>query len=1129
MNATPMKAREVFLAAVQMAPEAWPAYLAEACGADEELRRRVANLLQAHQEAGSFLAPDAPPPGGTVDEPIGERAGTVVGPYKLMEQIGEGGMGLVFVAEQQHPVRRKVAFKVIKPGMDTRQVVARFEAERQALALMDHPNIAKVHDGGETDSGRPYFVMELVKGVPITEFCDQNQVPVRDRLELFLSVTQAVQHAHQKGVIHRDIKPSNVLVMSQDGTPVVKVIDFGIAKAIGQQLTDKTIYTQFAQMVGTPLYMSPEQAGQSSLDVDTRSDIYSLGVLLYELLTGTTPFTKERLRQVDYDEMRRIICEEEPPRPSTRISTLGQAAATVSAQRKSDPRRLSQVIRGELDWIVMKALEKDRNRRYETANAFAADVQRYLQDEPVQACPPSAWYRFRKFTRRNKTALAVAGLILFVVAMLGGGGGWVIRDRAAREQRLTAQVELILDDVNELEREQRWPEARAAVERAEAALAGGEIGDAIQRRVGEARRDVAFVAELDRIRQERATLVEGKLNNAGAARDYARAFRDYGVDIETLPADEAVARLRARPALTVPIASALDDWVEARRALGERESSWKPLIAIARGVDPDPLRDQFRAASGRPVTPELQAELLRLAKSVDIKAQRPATINALAHTLIRVQLADAALGMLRDGEYAYPADFWLNFDLGIMLSRRNDNAGALRYCSAAVSLRPDSAAAHNNLGNVLADKGQLDEAIQEYQKAVDIGPTPAKAHNNLGTALQAKGKLDEAIAEYRKALSLGLQVAPVHNNLGVALAHKGQLDEAIQEFQKAIDVDPRYAKAHNSFGSALRAKGQLDQAIEECKEAIKIDPKYATAHYNLGVILYEKGRVDEAITEYEKATELDPTNAAAQYNLAIALSDKGRWNETIAPLQKALLLDPKDAKAHGALGQALRTQGRFVEARASTRRSLDLLPRDHPLHKRATRQLQECERLIALEEKLLAILERKDKPADAAEGLALARLCQQYKRLYAASARFYAEAFETKPELAKNPATGLRYDAACAAALAGCGQGEDAAKLDNEERTRLRRQAMDWLRADLAAWAKLLDRDPKQFRAAVTKTLQHWQTDADLAGLRDQDALAKLPQTERAECNKLWADIGALLARVNSRANEELSRKKHGR
>jgi serine/threonine-protein kinase len=343
----------------QPSPEKRAAFLDTACGANVELRQRIEALLNAHDKAGGFLQeePQAGNAVATVDEPVTERPGSVIGPYKLLEQIGEGGFGVVFMAEQTQPVRRKVALKVLKPGMDTRQVVARFEAERQALAIMDHPNIAKVYDGGVTPAGRPYFVMELVKGVPITDFCDQNQLTPQQRLELLIPVCQAVQHAHQKGIIHRDLKPSNVLVSRHDATPVVKVIDFGVAKALGQELTDKTLFTAIAQVIGTPLYMSPEQAGMSDLDIDTRSDIYSLGVLLYELLTGTTPFTKERFKKAAYDEIRRIIREEEPPRPSTRLSESKESLPSIAAQRHTEPARLTKLVRGELDWIVMKALE----------------------------------------------------------------------------------------------------------------------------------------------------------------------------------------------------------------------------------------------------------------------------------------------------------------------------------------------------------------------------------------------------------------------------------------------------------------------------------------------------------------------------------------------------------------------------------------------------------------------------------------------------------------------------------------------------------------------------------------------------------------------------------------------------
>jgi eukaryotic-like serine/threonine-protein kinase len=410
---------EIFFAAMERESlEARAAYLDEACGADFDLRRRVERLLAAQQNVGSFLdSPAAGPTMNVVSIEMLEGPGTVIGPYKLLEQIGEGGMGIVYMAEQAQPVRRKVALKIIKPGMDTRQVIARFEAERQALAMMDHPNIAKVLDAGATESGRPYFVMELVRGVPLTEYCDQHRLPINKRLDLFMQVCQAVQHAHQKGIIHRDIKPTNVLVTALDGVPLPRVIDFGIAKATGQSLTDKTLFTGFAQLIGTPLYMSPEQAELSAVDVDTRSDIYSLGVLLYELLTGTTPFDQDTFRTAALDEVRRIIREEEPPKPSTRLSGLGATLTTVSDSRQTDARTLSRSLRGELDWIVMKALEKDRGRRYDTASDLARDVERYLAGDVVEAGPPSGWYRVRKYVRRNRlvlTTTVIVGLALIV-------------------------------------------------------------------------------------------------------------------------------------------------------------------------------------------------------------------------------------------------------------------------------------------------------------------------------------------------------------------------------------------------------------------------------------------------------------------------------------------------------------------------------------------------------------------------------------------------------------------------------------------------------------------------------------------------------------------------------------------
>ncbi|HKI31789.1 MAG TPA: protein kinase [Gemmataceae bacterium] len=394
------------------------AYLEGACGGDRALRARIEALLAAHDAGGGVL--DAPPSAlipTAAYRPLTEGPGTVIGPYKLLQQIGEGGMGVVYMAEQQEPVRRMVALKIIKPGMDSSQVIARFEAERQALAMMDHQNIARVLDAATTESGRPYFVMELVHGVPITRFCDDNQLTPRERLALFVPVCQAIQHAHQKGIIHRDVKPSNVLVTMYDDKPVPKVIDFGVAKAIEQRLTEKTLFTQFGALVGTFEYMSPEQAEMNAFGVDTRSDIYSLGVLLYELLTGTTPLERTRLREAALDEMVRLIREEEAPRPSVRLSSSNNLPK-IAAARKTEPARLSKLVRGEIDWIVMKCLEKDRSRRYETANEVARDLERYLADEPVEACPPSSSYRLRKFARKHKKALATAAA--FVVLLVAG-------------------------------------------------------------------------------------------------------------------------------------------------------------------------------------------------------------------------------------------------------------------------------------------------------------------------------------------------------------------------------------------------------------------------------------------------------------------------------------------------------------------------------------------------------------------------------------------------------------------------------------------------------------------------------------------------------------------------------------
>ena len=485
--------KAVFDAALEVTdPVQRKSFLDQACAGDAELRAAVEELLATQGDAEEFFAESASSlttlagelesavaPAEQRNEPtFEEKPGTIIGRYKLLQMIGEGGYGVVYMAEQEQPVRRRVALKVIKLGMDTKNVIARFEAERQALAMMDHSNIARVFDAGATETGRPYFVMELVHGVKITEYCDQNQLALVPRLELFIQICHAIQHAHQKGIIHRDIKPSNILVTLHDGVPVPKVIDFGIAKATEERLTDKTLFTAFAQLIGTPAYMSPEQVELSGLGVDTRSDIYSLGVLLYELLTGKTPFDTKELLKSGVDEMRRTLREREPGTPSSKLRTLnGEELTKTAKQRHVEPPQLLSQLRGDLDWIVLKALEKDRNRRYETAIGLAMDIQRYLDDEPVLARPPSNWYRLQKLVRRNRImflagcAVGAALLIGIITSTL-----LLIKERAALRRAVAAQQEAE-SALHEAEL-QRKAELRGRITQAALLIAQGKYQEA---------------------------------------------------------------------------------------------------------------------------------------------------------------------------------------------------------------------------------------------------------------------------------------------------------------------------------------------------------------------------------------------------------------------------------------------------------------------------------------------------------------------------------------------------------------------------------------------------------------------------------------------------------------------------
>jgi serine/threonine protein kinase len=859
------------------------AYLDRACAEDVELRRRVEQLLQAQARAEHFLESPAVRLAGTAEgRPVSEGAGMTIGPYKLLEQIGEGGFGVVFMAEQQQPVRRKVALKVLKAGMDSPQITARFEAERQALALMDHPNIARILDAGQTASGRPYFVMELVKGMPITEYCDQACLPVRERLELFAVVCQAVQHAHQKGVIHRDLKPSNVLVTLHDGTPVVKVIDFGIAKALGQPLTDRTLFTGFVQMIGTPLYMSPEQAALSGLDVDTRSDVYSLGVLLYELLTGTTPFARERLRTVGLDEVLRIIREEEPARPSTRLNTLGPVATLVSAGRKSDPRRLRQLFRGELDWIVMKALEKDRNRRYATALDLAADVRRHLRHETVQACPPSVLYRCRTFARRHKTGLAVAGLILLALLMLGASVVWVAWEWNSREAATEQEATRALNEAAALQGQAKWPEALEAARRAEGVLADGG-SDELRRRAAEARNDLEMVLILEEIRlPDLGGATEGDPDDLATDARLAGAFRDYGIDVEALEPAEVGERVRARP-IRQELALALDHWVKVRTSIPEatRRATGKSrerLLAAARAADPDGWRNQLRDTLEQGHADAL-IELAASAKVGDLPRQ---SLSLLGWALDFASACEEAVVVLRQAQQKYPDDFMINFQLAWSLEHGRHRPPSdevkdevIRFYTVARALRPRNVPVHRWLGNALCNRGKLDEAIAVYRKALELNPGGVLQHYRLALAQLAAGD----VAGYR-----------------------GTCATTLDRFGRTDNPEVAHRAAWTCVLARDSVEG-LDRPVKLAEAACRSDPGASTYSLCLGAALHRAGRFREAIHCLEEAdaarqAAAKPTIYSPAYVwffLALAHHRSGHGEEARAWLGKAIARAEQEA------------------------------------------------------------------------------------------------------------------------------------------------------------------------------------------------------------------------------------------
>jgi len=690
-----------------------------------------------------------------------------------------------------------------------------------------------------------------------------------------------------------------VLVTLHDGVPVAKIIDFGIAKALGQQLTDKTLFTGFAQMIGTPLYMSPEQAELSGLDVDTRSDIYSLGVLLYELLTGTTPFDQARLRTVAFEEMRRIIREEEPPKPSTRISTLGQAATTISAQRRSEPSRLRQLLRGELDWIVMKALEKDRNRRYESASALAADVDRYLNNEAVQACPPAVWYRYRKFVQRNRGALLTALVITAALGMLTGTLGLAARESALRDAALASEVHRSLDEAASLVADEKWQEAWVPVQRAEKLLAASGRQE-LPAELLDLRSDLTMAQRLEEIYSQPRS--ENFTSGQEQDEDYAQAFMNYGIDMTTMPTTEAAERIRAR-SIRRTLARALDFWSGMRRVAATNvPPNWKQLLEVAREADPDPWRSQVRAALSGDDRKALEA----LAASVAARQLPPDSLTLLGRSLGDYLSSPAqAVSLLRQAQRQYPADLWINDALGwycfsALKPPKYDDA--VRFYTVAQVVRPHSPGRRVALANVLLAKGSDQEALAQISRAIEMDAQSAKAWEAQGLAHGKLQHWDLALADFCKVIELDPQSARGWVNRGIVYGQLGKLDKALADHDKGIELSPKWGAAWGSRGYIHSRRGEKELAIADYTKSIELDPNYALPFNNLAWLLITRTDVSRrepkrAVDLAKRAVAFEPENGGWWNTLGVAHHRATNWTSSIEAATKSMELMKGQAEA----------------------------------------------------------------------------------------------------------------------------------------------------------------------------------------------------------------------------------------
>jgi tetratricopeptide (TPR) repeat protein len=1163
-----------------------------------------------------------------------------LGDFRIVAELGRGGMGIVYEAVQIS-LGRRVALKVLPfaAALDAKQL-QRFKNEAQAAANLHHQNIVPVYAVG-CERGVHYYAMQFIEGQTLAALIQElrhlngrdkdaqishpkseehakseadegllestahladtwrqtrdfptgrsanNQAFFRTVAIMGKQAAEALEHAHGLGVVHRDVKPAN-LMMDVRGT--LWVTDFGLA-----QVQTNTRLTMTGDLVGTLRYMSPEQALAQPVGVNHRTDLYSLGATLYELLTLEPPLDGR-----DRQELLRRIAFEEPKPPS----------------------RVNKAVPAELETIVFKAMAKDPAERYATAQELADDLERFLKDEPVHAKRPTLVQRARKWARRNRpTVWSAAAASLVALAVVAGSGGWIAHDRATRQAKIASDVRSALEEARWFQKEGKLHDGQAALRRAEALLAEAGDGSELHQSVSEVQADLQMVAKLEEVRILGSSVRGGRFDCEGQDRGYEAAFREYGIDVEALNPEDARERIRAR-SIRVELAAALDGWAQTRRWMPLRDGkAWQELLGLAQAADPDIRRTALREA----VLKGDRQSLVR-ASTEDILGLPPVTLVLLSECLADMGTSQQATVLLGRAQEQYPSDFWINHTLAQYLAHAGDARldEAIPFYTSAVALRPESAGARLNLGNALARKGRLNDGLAAFRKAIDLNPDYAEAHcnvgkilwdmgrqdeaiaalrralelkpdlpeafGNLGVALAAKGRLDEAasdfrqaiklfasrnaagprsdlaeshnnlgnvlwkggkldlaIAEFRMATTLDATYAPAHNSLGQSLAEKGQLQEALRSLHQALKLKPDYPEAFDGLGKALGKKGQFDEAVAAYRRAIALNPDFAEAHCNLGYALGRLDKHEEAIASYRRAIALRPDFAFAHFSLGLTLTELGRLDEAIAALRHAIEAQPDFAEAHYDLGNALWKKSRRDEAAAAFRRAIALKPnyaeahcnlggvlrqqgefagalaameKGHELGSRrqnwpypSAQWVRECQRLLELENREQAVLQGKVQIMSAFERNEYAQVLY-CKRRYLAATRLWAEAFAADQHLASDIRSGHRNEAAYSAALAAAGQGIDAGGLDEKAQSSLLKLAYEWLRADLAECAKLLEGRKPEDRLLVGQRLSSWQTDDDLAALRDPSTLAKLSAQEQEAHKRFWAEVETMFAKA---------------